>query len=376
MPETRLPPYEAREVILTKDLEARSNWAFQSFRIQELWKHTAGKNVKVCVLDNGYLHKDIKITKKKDFSGEGFSLIDGHGIWCSGCIEAKEGFLGIAPECKLYAGKILTSHGLGQWDWMKKGLEWADEEDCQVVSISAGGPYYGNEIQPILKKLRDKGVLIICAAGNENNKLLFPSNSPDTLAVGAVDKDWQRASFSNYGPRLIIMAPGVDLLGCWKNNGYALLSGTSMACPIISGVATLEYALRPMNLDQALERFEQTSKDMEKPGWDEKTGWGIVQPDKFLKIEVANGTMKLLKCKEHDEIFKIETDEKCWIQNWDTFLFIAEEAELSWQELLAQVEIIPFEDLRDNYPVGETMIKKTITTIVAGKKPKEIFYKD
>jgi len=287
MPNFRLPPFTAEPVTLTKNLEARSNWAFKSFRIQELWKQTAGKNVKVCILDNGYLHKDIKTTKEKDFTGEGFSLADGHGIWCSGCIKAKEGFLGIAPECKLYAGKILTSNGSGQWSWLKKGLEWADRENCQIISISAGGPYQGKIIQPILKKLRDKGVLIICAAGNENNKLIFPANSPDTLAVGAVNKSWQRASFSNYGPRLIVMAPGVDLLGCWKNNGYSLLSGTSMSTPLVSGIATLEIALRPMNLDIAIERFKQTSKDMAKPGWDEKSGWGIIQPDKFLKIKVA-----------------------------------------------------------------------------------------
>jgi len=283
----RLPPYTVEPVILTKELVAQSNWAFKSFRIQELWEHTKGKDVKVCVLDNGYLHKDIQVTKKNDFTGEGFSLTDGHGIWCSGCIKAKEGFLGIAPESQLYAGKILKSEGSGQWDWLQQGLEWADEENCQVVSISAGGPYQGSSIQPILKKLRDKGVLVICAAGNENNELIFPANSPDTLAVGAVNKSWQRANFSNYGPRLIIMAPGVDLLGCWKNNGYGMLSGTSMACPLVSGIATLEYALRPMNLDQAIERFKETSKDMAKPGWDEETGWGIIQPDKFLKIKVT-----------------------------------------------------------------------------------------
>ncbi len=283
----KLPPYEVKEVVLTKDLEVRSNWAFRSFKIEKLWEHTKGKDVKVCVLDNGYLHKDTKVTKSKDFTGEGFTLLDGHGQWCSGCIKAKKGFLGIAPESKLYVGKILNTNGSGQWSWLKKGLEWADRENCQVISISAGGPYQGKIIQPILKKLRDKGVLIICAAGNENNELIFPANSLDTLAVGAVNKSWQRAVFSNYGPRLIVMAPGKDLLGCWKNNGYSMLSGTSMACPIISGIATLEYALRPMNLDMAIERFKETSKDMALPGWDEKTGYGIIEPGKFLKIKVT-----------------------------------------------------------------------------------------
>lgn len=85
--------------------------------------------------------------------------------------------------------------------------------------------------------------------------------------------------------------------------------------------------------------------------------------------------MKLLKCKEHDEIFKIIEKAKHWIENWDTFLFIAEQTGISWQELLSQVEEIPFEDLRDNYGVGKTLMKKTITEIIEDdKKPREIFY--
>ncbi|GAJ06131.1 unnamed protein product, partial [marine sediment metagenome] len=57
----------------------------------------------------------------------------------------------------------------------------------------------------------------------------------------------------------------------------------------------------------------------------------------------------------------VEEGQKCWIQDWLTFLFIAEQMGLTWNELLAQVETIPFEQLRDNYPVGESMAKKTIT---------------
>lgn len=84
--------------------------------------------------------------------------------------------------------------------------------------------------------------------------------------------------------------------------------------------------------------------------------------------------MRFVKCKACPEIFKIIEQVKCWIGNWDTFVFIAEQMGISWQELLDQVEEIPFEELRDSYPVGETMVKKTITTIVAGEKPREIFY--
>ncbi len=83
---------------------------------------------------------------------------------------------------------------------------------------------------------------------------------------------------------------------------------------------------------------------------------------------------KFVKCAEHDEIFKIENGQKCWIQDWSSFVFIAKNMKITWNELLTQVETIPFEELKDNYPVGETMLKKTVTTIVGGKKPRDIFY--
>lgn len=85
---------------------------------------------------------------------------------------------------------------------------------------------------------------------------------------------------------------------------------------------------------------------------------------------------KFVKCAKHDEIFKVENGKKHWIQDWSTFVFIAEQMGLTWNEFLAEVETIPLEELRDNYPVGETMLKKTIITIVEGKKPREIFYPD
>lgn len=282
--EVRLPPYKIEKVAMTTLLKEMSNWGTRSLLIEKLWQHTKGEKVKVCVLDTGCSHKDIPIHKGEDFTGSG-DVGDrvGHGNWCAGCMASIKG-LGIAPKCELYVGKILRG-GMGAWTWLKKGLEWALEEKCQVISISAGGDYSGNEIQPILKELSDSGVLIFAAAGNENDRLIFPANSPYTIAVGAVNKKWERARFSNFGPRLVVMGPGVDLLGCWLNNGYAKATGTSMSNPFLAGIGALEKALRPMNIEEAIKRFAETSRDIGKSGFDEKTGHGIIEPHKFLQIK-------------------------------------------------------------------------------------------
>ncbi|GAG13212.1 unnamed protein product, partial [marine sediment metagenome] len=100
-----------------------------------------------------------------------------------------------------------------------------------------------------------------------------------------ITKKEQRAAFSSFGRRLIVMAPGVDLLGCYLNNGYAKLTGTSMAAPETTNIVALEKGLRSMNLKEAVARFASTSKDMAEKGWDAKTGWGIIDPWKFLLLE-------------------------------------------------------------------------------------------
>ena len=221
-------------------------------------------------------------TETQNYSANGMIV---HNTWVAGCVRATGGFLGKVPKCKLYVGKILSNTGEGAWMWMQKGLEWALEEKVDVINISAGGTYQGDAIQPILKKLADKGVLIICAAGNANSLLIFPASDMHTIAVGAITKEEQRAAFSNFGPRLIVMAPGVDSLGCYLNNGYAKMTGTSMASPETTCIVSLEKELRAMNLKEAIARFALTSKDMDEKGWDSKTGWGIVDPWKFLELE-------------------------------------------------------------------------------------------
>lgn len=285
MPQVHLPPFEVEKLVGVRLLTELTNWSFRHYKIRELWKSTKARQVKIAVLDTGCSHKDIVVHKEIDFSGDGIADHNGHGNWCAGCIKAGKNFLGIAPESQLYIGKILANDGSGDWKWMERGLEWALEERVQIISISAGGGYYGSKIQPILKELNNQGVIVVCAAGNENAQLIFPANSPDTLAVGAVNERWQRAVFSNYGNQLITMAPGVNLLGCWVDDGYAKLSGTSMAAPGIAGILGLQSELKTMNLEEATARFAETSRDMEEAGWDVRTGWGIIEPHKFLGLE-------------------------------------------------------------------------------------------
>ena len=285
-----LPPYkiEPLPAVSKKTILELSNWAFQSFEIKRLWQKTRGSHTKVLVIDTGCTHKDIKPFEVKDFTGEGKEDLNGHGTWVSGCIGANGDFKGIAPECTLYVAKALDKNGVGYDTWFKKALEWGLEKDVDVVNISAGSEDNEGEYDDILIDYYKQKKIVVCAAGNESNKVDSPANSQYTLAVGAVNRSWQRASFSDFGPRLTVMAPGVNLLGCYKGDTYVRLSGTSMAAPIVAGVIALKKSITPnFGVEECLEYFKKTCDDIGKPGWDEKTGWGVINPKRFLEIKDA-----------------------------------------------------------------------------------------
>jgi len=83
--------------------------------------------------------------------------------------------------------------------------------------------------------------------------------------------------------------------------------------------------------------------------------------------------MKLLKCSDRNEIFELEDNTKHWVEDWDTFLYYANKLKISYQELLNDVNIIPFDELK-SYKVGDTRKVKMIKEIIKGKDPDELFY--
>jgi serine protease len=151
---------------------------------------------------------------------------DSHGTHVAGTIAAADngfGVIGVAPKVRLWAVKVLNGSGSGTTEGVVKALDWiaAKKEALGgnwVINLSLGNYEESPGEREAFQNIRDKGVLVIAAAGNSSTNvstpgvIAFPAAYPSVIAVGATTFTKQLAYFSAQGPELDLVAPGVDVL--------------------------------------------------------------------------------------------------------------------------------------------------------------------
>lgn len=220
----------------------------------DAWPSSQGEGIKVFILDTGIDadHPDLvaNLRTGKSFVTSESSTDDfnGHGTHCAGTVAAafnNQGVVGVAPYAYLYPVKVLSSTGSGSWSWLIAALDWImDKKGARIASMSLGGLGAPQALADMCEAAYDDGVLLVAAAGNSgpaNNTVGFPAKYPHVMAVSAIDSNDTIAVFSSRGPEVEITAPGVSVLSTTRGGGYGNLSGTSMACPHVSGVAALAW---------------------------------------------------------------------------------------------------------------------------------------
>ena len=172
---------------------------------------------------------------------------NGHGTHVAGIIGAQDNTIGIvgnAPNVNLVAVRVLGRYGSGSVSNIVAGLnyiaQWrtANPTLRGVVNMSLGGGISIPLDTAVRNLIINSGIPVVIAAGNEaqNAANTSPSRVAEAIVVGAYnDADNTYANFSNFGSGVDILAPGVDIRSCYLNNGYAVLSGTSMAAPMVVG---------------------------------------------------------------------------------------------------------------------------------------------
>ncbi len=220
----------------------------------DAWPTSQGEGIKVFICDTGIDsdHPDLVANLKtgKSFVTSESSTEDyhGHGTHCAGTVAAAMndlGVVGVAPYAYLYPVKVLSSSGSGNWSWLIAGLDWImDKKGARIASMSLGGGGAPQALADMCAAAYDDGVLLVAAAGNSgpgNNTVGYPAKYEHVMAVSAVDSGDTIAGFSSRGPEVEICAPGVSVLSTTRGGGYGYMSGTSMACPHVSGVAALAW---------------------------------------------------------------------------------------------------------------------------------------
>lgn len=269
-----------------------------------------GKGIDLCVLDTGF---DVS---HPDFSArniEGKSFIPdevwdrdpyGHGTHCAGTAAGKVRQdsgkrYGIAGDCNLKIGKVLSSKGKGTTSGIIDAIDWALEHKFRIISMSLASPVKINEkpspiFEAVGRKALASNCLLIAAAGNDSKRPAVPlpvgapANCSSIMAVAAIDSQMRVAAFSNgginsaNGGNVNVCAPGVDILSARPikapdNLPYTMMNGTSMATPHVAGLAALYMEKFPdLGADKIWELLENTAKPIQNLKYRD-IGNGLIQ---------------------------------------------------------------------------------------------------
>ena len=331
-------------------------WGLQNIAAETAWNFSQGAGVVVAVIDTGidYNHEDISTNVwtnpgeipgnnvdddrngfVDDVRGWDFVTIDdtppdndpiddfGHGTHVAGTIAAvgnnAVGIIGVAPKARVMALKGLDKRGTGSLTDLANAVYYAADNGAQVINASWGG--FGTTPQTLIDAITYahdiKNVVFVAAAGNNNWDVgsqdygFWPANIRDSIAISAFDHTDTKASFSNFGAKIDVAAPGggdtdstgliylpnrsilslksaisdpaIAAPGLILANNYLRQAGTSMAAPHVAGVAALVRSLHPeFSAEQVRQAFRRGTDDVNTAGLDTYSGYGRVNATKAL----------------------------------------------------------------------------------------------
>lgn len=222
-------------------------WNIEKVKAPALQKQNySGKGVKVAVFDTGIdtQNNDLNVVGGISFveGTSSYSDDNGHGTAMASILASlknNKGYLGVAPEIDLYSVKVLDKNGDGKYSSIIDGLQWAMDNNINIVAMSLGGMTFSKILQEAINEAYSHNILIIAASGNDGDteKVDFPARFKNVISVGAVDKNNEIASFTNRGKQLDIVAPGVSIETMGLKSESKKMSGTSAAVPHVAGIA-------------------------------------------------------------------------------------------------------------------------------------------
>lgn len=199
---------------------------------------------------------------------------NGHGTHVAGLVGAQGnngvGVTGVCWKAKIMVVKFMSVFGRGKPADAANGIRYAVKEGARIINCSFGTSSQNEQLHDAIQYARSKGALVVVAAGNDGKNIdttpSYPASWTDAniLVVAATKASGGLASFSNYGKTAVdVAAPGDDILLTYIGNGYQKLDGTSMASPIVAGIAAM---VRQQNSKLSYKSIKDiVRKDADKP---------------------------------------------------------------------------------------------------------------
>ncbi len=277
------------------------------------WDSSAGfgsSSIKVAVIDSGILrtHEDFvggRVLPGRDYVNNDNEPDDtcGHGTHVAGTVGATtNNSLGVAgmsqatilPFKALQKSTSLFSSGCsGSTAGIAQAIIDAADQGARIISMSIGGGS-SSAMANAVNYASNKGVILVAAAGNDggSNSIDYPGAYPNVIAVGALDSNKARASYSDGGPQLDIMGPGSGVISTYNSSttSYASMSGTSMATPHVAGAIALALSCAPgTTASQMTSALFSTAEDLGAAGYDTAYGNGLARVDKLVAALCPSG---------------------------------------------------------------------------------------
>ncbi len=271
-------------------------WGLARIQAMQAWAQwSPQRTVYVAILDTGIdaTHPDLsqKIRRHNNGTIYGYNAIlnnahthdgHGHGTHCAGIAAAHThngvGIAGVAAwnpnlasahsAVQLMPVKVLNDQGFGSYADIARGITWAADNGAHIISLSLGGNAGTQQLHDAVNYAWSRGCLVVAAAGNNGtNAPFYPAFYDNALAVAATDPSDRLTSFSQYGAWVDIAAPGEAILSTVPGGDYESWSGTSMACPHVTGAAALIWSRVPSLSNQQLRQSLENNADPCQPYW-------------------------------------------------------------------------------------------------------------
>ncbi|OAJ56913.1 hypothetical protein A6V37_30485 [Paraburkholderia ginsengiterrae] len=342
-------------------------------RAETAWNLAFGYGVVMAVVDTGVTsHSDLNANMLAGYNfvspnrgGNGSDPGITTETWCSSAVwhgthvagimgalaNNGSGIAGIAPGAKMVPVRVLNACGLGLTSDIADGIVWAaggydpgapaNANPAKIINVSLGGAGACDAIlQSAINSAVSQGAIVITAAGNNANDAanFSPANCFNVINVGATNANGSKWVNSNFGTTVDIAAPGSSIWSTYNNGvrtpgteGYAYMDGTSMAAPMVSGVAALVQAIAARSLTTAEMRnlLQKSTQPFPSGQPDQPLGPGILDAGAAL-ISAYSGTIPMAAdfwCQENRNLMQVQCFDRStsrgaiiteWVWNWGT----------------------------------------------------------